>query len=176
MRLKVVTRRVRHLGTIRHMAELRNPILACLATATACEHAIARFKWNPFYRCTLTSRRYGRSCRPKHIFCDPIFRGYKPSAPRLLWRPRGVRPFLSRKSSRAVDRTLAASPSIPPTSVMVESRSLFAKQWSGWLVSHGRRAQDTIPPCQVRHVAIVMFDAPHCRDTTSDRMLKQEHA
>jgi hypothetical protein len=158
------------------MAELRNPTLACLATARACEHAIARFTSNPFYRRTLTGRPYGYFCRPKHLFVVPIFRGYQPSAPRLLWRPRGVRPFLSRKRRRAVDRTLAASPSIPPTSVMVESRSLFAKRWSGGLVSHGRCPQDTIPPCQVRHVAIVMFDAPHCRATTSDRMLKQKHA
>ena len=66
-----MTRRVRHLGTVRHMAELQgtwSPILASLPTARACEHAFARFKPNHIYGRTMICRRCGHDFRSKHHF------------------------------------------------------------------------------------------------------------
>ena len=136
-----MTRRVRHLGTIRHMAELRSPTLASLATSRACEHAIARSKWNPFYRCTFTGRQDGYVSRPKHIFCDPISAGASPPLLACCGGHELSGRFHCEKGSRAVDRTLVASPSIPPTTVMVESRSLLRNGRGLVNVGHGRCPQ-----------------------------------
>ena len=61
------------------------------------------------------------------------------------------------------------------------SQEVFCETVEGLLTlatedARKRYHTNDLPPCQASHVAIVMFDAPHCRATTSDRMLKQKHA
>ena len=173
-----MTRRVRHLGTIRHMAELRSPTLASLPTERVCEHAIARFTRNPLCRCTLTSARCGHVIAGQStFFCDPVFRGYSPPLLAYCGGREVTGRFSCGKRRRAVDSLTGRWKLVSQChkDPVAESSSLVRNR-CGFVSHEWCHTRGAIAHFEASDTAIVIFEVPHSRATTSDRMLKQEYA